>query len=66
MKEYIYLTIFSVGLIWNIIARISFEKEKNKYDKQYISLYKEHNTFLIILFLALCIDNALSVIEMPQ
>jgi len=30
MKEYIYLTIFSVGLIWNIIARISFEKEKNK------------------------------------
>ena len=48
------------------MSRISFEKEKNKYDKQYISLYKEHNTFLIILFLALCIDNALSVIEMPQ
>lgn len=30
MKEYIYLAIFSVGLIWNIVARISFEKEKDK------------------------------------
>lgn len=63
MKEYIYLAIFSVGLIWNIITRITFEKEKEKYDKQYISLYKEYNTFLIILFIALFIDNALSIIE---
>lgn len=65
MKEYIYLAIFSVGLILNIVARISFEKEKDKYDKQYISLYREHNTFLIVLFLALCIDKAVSVIGMP-
>lgn len=62
MKTYIYLIIFSIGLIWNVIARISFEKKKKKYNRQYISLYKEYNTFLIIFFLALCIDNILSII----
>lgn len=62
MSNYIHIIIFAIGLIWSIVARISFRKEKEKYDKQYISLYKEHNTFLIILFLALLIDNVMKVL----
>lgn len=66
MKEYIYLTVFAVGLLWNIIARFSFERKKGKFDKKYISLYKEYNTFLIILFLALCIDKASIVFDFDK
>lgn len=62
MYNYIHIIIFAIGLIWSIISRITFKKEEEKYDKQYISLYKEHNTFLIILFLALFIDNLIKVL----
>lgn len=61
MKEYIYLTIFIIGLIWKISERISFERKKEQYDTKYISLYREHNTMLILIFLALCIDKCINV-----
>lgn len=68
MKDYIYLLIFTLGLVWNIIAiaRFSFEKENKNFDEKYISLYKEHHTFLIILFLALSIDKVLNIREIPS
>ncbi|RGV34639.1 hypothetical protein DWW14_22535 [Bacteroides uniformis] len=65
MKEYIYLTIFIIGLIWKISERISFERKKEQYDTKYISLYREHNTMLILIFLALCIDKCINVLFSP-
>ena len=58
MKEYIYLFLFLIGLLTMIFKRISFEKEKGKEytSSQYRNLFREYNTLLIIIFLALCID----------
>ena len=63
MKEYIHFAIFAIGFIWNIMSRISFERRKEKHQKEYISLYREYNTFLIIFFLALSIDYGMRILE---
>ena len=64
MKEYIYLFLFLIGLLTMIIKRITFEKEKGKEytSPQYINLFREYNTLLIIIFLALSIDYVLRVL----
>ena len=64
MKEYIYLFLFLIGLLTMIIKRISFEKEKGKEytSSQYRNLFREYNTILIIIFLALSIDYVLRVL----
>ena len=64
MKEYVYLFLFLIGLLTMIIKRISFEKEKGKEytSSQYRNLFREYNTLLIIIFLALSIDYVLRVL----
>ena len=64
MKEHIYLFLFLIGLLTMIIKRISFEKEKGKEytSSQYRNLFREYNTLLIIIFLALSIDSVLRVL----
>ena len=64
MKEYIYLFLFLIGLLTMIIKRITFEKEKGKEytSSQYRNLFREYNTLLIIIFLALSIDYVLRVL----
>ncbi len=64
MKEYIYLFLFLIGLLTMIIKRITFEKEKGKEytSSQYRNLFREYNTLLIIIFLALSIDYALRIL----
>ena len=64
MKEHIYLFLFLIGLLTMIIKRISFEKEKGKEytSSQYRNLFREYNTLLIIIFLALSIDYVLRVL----
>ena len=64
MKEYIYLFLFLIGLLTMIIKRITFEKEKGKEytSSQYKNLFREYNTLLIIIFLALSIDYVLRVL----
>ena len=64
MKEYIYLFLFLIGLLTMIIKRITFEKEKEKEytSSQYRNLFREYNTLLIIIFLALSIDYVLRVL----
>ena len=61
MKEYIYLFLFLIGLLTMNIKRITFEKEKEKEytSSQYRNLFREYNTLLIIIFLALSIDYVL-------
>lgn len=64
MKEYIYLFLFLIGLLTMNIKRITFEKEKEKEytSSQYRNLFREYNTLLIIIFLALSIDYVLRVL----
>ena len=64
MKEYIYLFLFLIGLLTMIIKLITFEKEKGKEytSSQYRNLFREYNTLLIIIFLALSIDYVLRVL----
>ena len=64
MKEYVYLFLFLIGLLTMIIKRITFEKEKGKEytSSQYRNLFREYNTLLIIIFLALSIDYVLRVL----
>ena len=64
MKEYVYLFLFLIGLLTMIIKRITFEKEKGKEytSSQYINLFREYNTLLIIIFLALSIDYVLRIL----
>ena len=64
MKEYIYLFLFLIGLLTMIIKLITFEKEKGKEytSSQYRNLFREYNTLLIIVFLALCIDYVLRIL----
>lgn len=64
MKEHVYPFLFLIGLLTMIIKRITFEKEKGKEytSPQYINLFREYNTLLIIIFLALSIDNVLRVL----
>ena len=64
MKEYIYIFLFLIGLLTMIIKRITFEKEKGKEytSSQHRNLFREYNTLLIIIFLALSIDYVLRVL----
>lgn len=64
MKEHVYPFLFLIGLLTMIIKRITFEKEKGKEytSPQYINLFREYNTLLIIIFLALSIDYVLRVL----
>jgi hypothetical protein len=64
MKEYIYLFLFLISLLTMIFKRITFEKEKGKEytSSQYRDLFREYNTLLIIIFLALSTDYALRVL----
>lgn len=64
MKEHVYPFLFLIGLLTMIIKRITFEKEKGKEytSPQYINLFREYNTLLIIIFLALSIDYILRVL----
>ena len=64
MKEYVYLFLFLIGLLTMIIKLITFEKEKGKEytSSQYRNLFREYNTLLIIIFLALSIDYVLRVL----
>lgn len=64
MKEYIYLFLFLIGLLTMIIKRIKIEKEKGKEytSSQYRNLFREYNTLLIIIFLALSIDYVLRIL----
>jgi len=64
MKEYIYLFLFLIGLLTMIIKHIKFEKEKGKEytSSQYRNLFREYNTLLIIIFLALSIDYVLRIL----
>ena len=64
MKEYIYLFLFLIGLLTMNIKRITFEKEKEKEytSSQYRNLFREYNTLLIIIFLALSIDYVLRIL----
>ncbi len=64
MKEHVYPFLFLIGLLTMIIKRITFEKEKGKEytSSQYRNLFREYNTLLIIIFLALSIDYVLRVL----
>lgn len=64
MKEYVYLFLFLIDLLTMIIKRITFEKEKGKEytSSQYRNLFREYNTLLIIIFLALSIDYVLRIL----
>jgi hypothetical protein len=64
MKEHVYLFLFLIGLLTMIIKRITFEKEKGKEytSSQYRNLFREYNTLLIIIFLALSIDYVLRIL----
>ncbi len=64
MREYIYIVIFLVGLASTIWSRVSFEKQQKATpkDKRYASLYREHNTLLIIIFAALVVDKVVALL----
>jgi hypothetical protein len=63
MRTYVYLILFLIGLIASISKRIRFEKGKEKYDEKYVTLYREHSTLIIILFLALCIERIITILN---
>ncbi|MCF0203580.1 MAG: hypothetical protein HUK08_09470 [Bacteroidaceae bacterium] len=66
MKSIIFLIIFAAGLIMNVYKRYKFEKTKQSHSAEYISLYREHNTMMIIIFAALTIINAMRVIGIGE
>lgn len=47
--------LFFFGIVISIRSRLKFEKKKDEYDAKYISLFREHNTVMILLFVALLI-----------
>jgi hypothetical protein len=62
MFTIIKLILFLVGLIVYIVERINFEKRKSSKSEDYISLYREYNTMMIVLFFALVIDNSIDIL----
>lgn len=62
MSSIIHLLIFLVGLTWSIVKRVKFEKSKNDKPTDYVELYREYNTLMIIIFLALVIDKVIVVL----
>jgi hypothetical protein len=62
MFTIIKLILFLVGLIVYIVERINFEKRKFSKSEDYISLYREYNTMMIVLFFALVIDNSIDIL----
>ena len=62
MREYIYIIVFTIGIICTLYQRYMFEviTKKNK-DKDYCDLYKETNNIYLIIFIALIIDNIMQM-----
>ena len=62
MREYIYIIVFTIGLIWTVYQRYRFETMTNKSkDKDYCKLYRENNNTYLIIFIALVIDKILQL-----
>ena len=57
MVHLINAFIFLCATVFSIIDRVKFEKneDKEKEDKKYVSLYREHSTFQIVCFAALLV-----------
>lgn len=64
MRDYIYFILFFGGFIWAVYKRIGFERKKpNGKDADYLSLYRNHSTLLILLFLVLTIKEGKAVLS---
>lgn len=48
--------LFLIGIITSVRSRLQFEKKKDDYDEKYASLFREHNTIMIIIYFALLIE----------
>lgn len=48
--------LFFIGIITSVRSRLKFEKDKQEYDAKYISLFRQHNTMMIIIYIALLIE----------
>lgn len=64
MRDYIYFILFFGGLIWAVYKRIDFERKRpSDTDANYLSLYRNHSTLLILLFLVLTIKEGKAVLS---
>ena len=48
--------LFFIGIITSVRSRLKFEKDKQEFDAKYISLFRQHNTMMIIIYIALLIE----------
>lgn len=48
--------LFLIGIITSVRSRLKFEKAKKDYDEKYASLFRQHNTVMIIVYVALLIE----------
>ena len=53
--EIAVLLIFFIGFIMKIYERWKFEKNKQNEEAKYISLFRKHNTTMIVVYVALVI-----------
>ena len=55
--HYLLLSIlFLIGIITSVRSRLKFEKNKKDYEEKYASLFRQHNTVMIIIYAALLIE----------
>jgi len=55
--------IFLAACVWMIVERLKFEKEHKGQESEYITLFKKHNTLQIIMFAALLLFCAESILN---
>ena len=48
--------LFLIGIITSVRSRLKFEKNKKDHDEKYASLFRQHNTIMIIVYVALLIE----------
>lgn len=63
MRDILFLLLFACGLVWIIWKRVSFEKSEQGLSKAYTTLFREHNTMLMLIFTALLLERLLRVLE---
>ena len=63
MRNIVYLVIFVLGLIYTIVERVKFEKKKSDKSVDYIDLFRQNNTLMIVIFFAISIDKLFALLE---
>lgn len=67
IREYFLFSAILTVLIFAVYKRISFERhlKDEEYNREkYISLFREHNTIMILLFTAVCIDLMIKILHL--